>query len=218
MARTLTITTFTHSCLLVEHDNFTVLFDPGDISWNAGFDVSKVEKLDFIAITHEHADHFHIPFVQALASKFPGAVVVSTEVVTTNLHEAIAGINIGETDKLQKFSARHEDLPFRIPGPANTGLHFSGVLTHPGDSHSFTESKAVLAMPMTAPWGSMVGAIDKILELKPQYVVPIHDWHWRPEAISKFYERFKTQLANEGIQFIIPIDGQPVEIEIADSL
>ncbi len=56
------------------------------------------------------------------------------------------------------------------------------MFTSPGDSHSFSETMDVLAMPFIAPWGKTGDAVDKTIELLPKYVLPIHDWHYTQEA------------------------------------
>jgi L-ascorbate metabolism protein UlaG (beta-lactamase superfamily) len=208
------VTRFVHSCLLVETDEAVAMFDPGIYSFESGlFNISTLDRLDYIAITHEHADHFHMPFVELLLSKFPQVRLITTQTVAGQL-EGKGSVTPQAFGPFTLFEATHENLPTGEP-PQNTGIHFMNVLSHPGDSHSFHETKRVLAMPMTAPWGSMTGAINKINELKPQVVVPIHDWHWKPEAVNSMYQRFASQLSPAGIRFIIPTDGRPNDIQLA---
>jgi L-ascorbate metabolism protein UlaG (beta-lactamase superfamily) len=62
------LTKFVHSCVLVEDNEKSILFDPGIFSWKSGLvDVAKLPQLDTIAISHRHPDHFAEPFVDALA-------------------------------------------------------------------------------------------------------------------------------------------------------
>ena len=51
--------------------------------------------------------------------------------------------------------------------PHNTLFHVFGELTHPGDSLQFSETKEILALPIQAPWGSMVASLEKAAQLKP---------------------------------------------------
>ena len=80
------------------------------------------------------------------------------------------------------------------PGPENAGFHIGGVLTHPGDSHSFVESMPILAMPFMAPWGSLVDGVDRARLVKATHVIPIHDW-----PLSEGGKQFMYSLAGLGL-------------------
>jgi L-ascorbate metabolism protein UlaG (beta-lactamase superfamily) len=207
------ITKFVHACLLIETADKAVLFDPGNYSYESGtIDIAKLPALDYVAITHEHADHCYLPFIEALVQHSPGLTIVTNQKVAALIEGKVNSRIIVEPEaNFEFFASPHESLPTG-PAPENVGIHFAGTITHPGDSHSFNETKEVLAMPMTAPWGSMSAAIEKIIALKPRVVIPIHDWHWRPEALSGMYERFREMLATKGIDFKIPVDGEPIKL------
>lgn len=210
------LTRYVHSCVLAELPDQTVLIDPGQFSYESGlFEIGSLERLDKIIITHEHFDHFHQPFVVELMQKFPKVVIVTTASIHDKLglpEEQFAHASYGD---LQVFDAAHARLPLGAPAPENIGVHVSGLLTHPGDSHVMNETKAILAMPMTAPWGSMAASTIKIQELKPKYVLPIHDWHWKPEALSSAYEGYRSGFNQQGIDFLVPKDGEPIELDLA---
>ena len=59
------ITKFGHCCLLIEENGVRILTDPGTYSTQQ----SEVKNIDFVLITHEHADHFHIDSLKALFLK-----------------------------------------------------------------------------------------------------------------------------------------------------
>lgn len=208
------ITKLVHSCLLVEMPepiNRTVLFDPGSFS---SVDVDSLQYLDDIIITHSHSDHFDLDLVKRLAAKFPAVRITAPDDVVETLNAESIPATSAASDGIAFFEAPHEGSePFLAP-PPNLGVHYLDLLSHPGDSHSFGETKAVLALPMQAPWGSTQRAFDLVRDLKPQYVIPIHDWHWRDEARSGMYERFEQLLGGEGITFIKAVDGQPFTLDI----
>lgn len=109
------ITKYVHSCLVVEHENRTVIFDPGKMSEQALYS-AEVNKLDDIFITHEHADHMSIPLIKRLLEKFPDVRITSTPQVVSIL----AGEKIVASDKPPEgvvfFSSPHEgNLPFFRP-------------------------------------------------------------------------------------------------------
>lgn len=207
------ITKIGHACVLVETPDRVGLFDPG--GWADRSLIEAVEKVDRIIYTHEHGDHFDVDILQSLLKKFPEAHVICN----SQIADIIKGssINVTIREELQctkKFESSHENLP--IPGstpPAENGYHFKDVFTHPGDSQSFNETKQVLAMPFIGPWGKTGESIDKVLELKPKYVLPIHDWHYTEEAKEWLQGLLRSVLEPAGIQLLPNENGQIIELD-----
>jgi L-ascorbate metabolism protein UlaG (beta-lactamase superfamily) len=207
------ITKFVHSCLVVETPDRVTVFDPGVMSEQA-LVVDQLDRVDDIVITHAHPDHFSLTLVKELVAKFPAVrITAPTEVVA-----ALAETGITATDQpsdgIVFFDSPHENVTPMFPTPQEIGVHYLDQLSHPGDSHSFTETKAILALPITAPWGSSVAALNLALKLAPKYVIPIHDWHWRDEAREQTYERFEQVLGEQGIAFFKAETGVPIEITL----
>jgi L-ascorbate metabolism protein UlaG (beta-lactamase superfamily) len=209
------ITKYVHSCLFIETPERVGIIDPGDYSWKSGlFDVERLDRLDDIVITHEHPDHFHVPFVKALLAKFPGTSVTTTEPVAAALRQEGVAAGVIGNEAVEVFPAGHETMePLAVP-PPNIGVHYLGALTHPGDSHHFTATKEILALPVTAPWGTVPRALQLALDLKPRYVVPIHDWHWNDTARAAMFQRFEGFFGNHGITFIKTNNGEAVEVNL----
>jgi L-ascorbate metabolism protein UlaG (beta-lactamase superfamily) len=205
------ITKFVHSCLLVETDDRTALFDPGMMSTKS-IDVSKITKLDDIIITHEHFDHFAIDIVKEIVQKFPDVRITSTQSVVDKLIKENITAENKPSDGVVFFDAPHEKTYPLIETPTEIGVHYLDVLTDPGDSHSFSETKAILALPVQAPWGTSVNAVNLAIKLKPRYVLPIHDWHWRDEARKAMYDTFSNIFKQHGIEFFSLENGVPIEI------
>jgi L-ascorbate metabolism protein UlaG (beta-lactamase superfamily) len=207
------ITKYVHSCILVETSGRVALFDPGAMSYEA-FDLDKLSHLDDILITHVHQDHFHMPFVKDLVAKFPDATIVTTEEVVRQLE--VEGIKAQSSviEGVDFFSAPHENVEPVFPQPEEIGIHYLDVLTNPGDSHSFGETKQILALPITAPWGSAIKALNLTLELKPKFVIPLHDWHWNEDARTQMYDKFEQLLSKEGITMFKPETGQAIDVPI----
>lgn len=207
------ITKFVHSCLLVETDGRTALFDPGAMSAPA-FDLGRLERLDDIFITHIHPDHLDENFIKSLVEKFPEVRITSTPEVVDKLAAMDITASNQPPEGVTFFESSHEKLEPVGPTPDETGFHYLDLLTDPGDSHSFKETKAVLALPITGPWGSSIKAVSVGLELKPQYIIPIHDWHWSDEARTMMYNNYEKIFAAQGIKFFKPVTGQPIEIDL----
>ena len=209
------ITKFVHSCLLVEMPapiNRTVLFDPGMMSEGA-LDVDKLEFLDDIVITHEHGDHISISLMKKLVAKFPEVRILSTPTVVDLLAREDITASDQPPEGMTLFNSPHESVEPLFPLPEEIGVHYLNDFSHPGDSHSFSETKDVLALPITAPWGSTIRALNLALDLKPRYVVPIHDWHWNDAAREQTYDRFESILGEENITFLKMETGVPIVLE-----
>ena len=208
------ITKLVHSCLLVEMPapvNRTVLFDPGQMST---VDVDSLEYLDDIVITHEHGDHKDIELLKKLVAKFPEVRITTTDETVKQLDAEGIKASTEPPEGLTLFESPHESVVPLFNAPEEVGFHYLDKLSHPGDSHSFKETKDILALPVQAPWGSSINAMKLALELKPKYVIPIHDWHWRDEAREQMYNRFEQVLGAEGITFIKAVNGEPFVLDV----
>jgi L-ascorbate metabolism protein UlaG (beta-lactamase superfamily) len=187
----ITITKLAHACLLVEANGKRILLDPGIFTHqDERFNLSMVEGVDRVLITHEHADHVNVDLVRAVLERSNDAAVETTGSLVGILAEQ--GIE-AVTEGTPQFAAPHERIPIG-PGPPNTGFHVEGALSHPGDSHSFVESMPILAMPFAAPWGSLVGGVDRTRLVRPRIVIPIHDWF-----LSEGGKKFMYGLATAGL-------------------
>jgi L-ascorbate metabolism protein UlaG (beta-lactamase superfamily) len=210
------ITKLVHSCLLVEMPgpiNRTALFDPGTMST---VDVDSLQFLDDIIITHQHGDHFDLELVKKLAAKFPDVRITAPEEVVEQLNAESIPATSATSEGITFFDSPHEVVrPFmQVDPPQEIGVHYLDMLSHPGDSHSFHETKAVLALPVQAPWGSTVDAVKLALDLQPKYIIPIHDWHWSDAARESTYERMEKVFGEQGITFIKAVNGEPFVLDV----
>ncbi len=208
------VTKFTHSCLLVETESRVALFDPGVF---ASFDPESLPPLDDIFVTHSHGDHMDVDLIRRLREKFPKVRITAPADAKAQLEQA--GIETVSTDApegVTLFTSPHEAVRpyFDEEPPQEVGYHYLELLSHPGDSHSFSETMPILALPMTAPWGYVVAATKLALELKPKHIIPIHDWHWRDEARAGMYKHLVERFAEAGITFHDAVNDQPFEINL----
>jgi L-ascorbate metabolism protein UlaG (beta-lactamase superfamily) len=210
------ITKLVHSCLLVEMPepvNRTALFDPGTMST---VDIDRLEFLDDIIITHIHPDHYDVELIKKLVEKFPNVHITAPEEIVADLNTRGIPATSATSDGLEFFESPHEIIKPLLPGepPQEIGVHYLGKLSDPGDSHSFHETKDVLALPVQAPWGSSNDAVKLGIELKPKYIIPIHDWHWSDAARESLYEKMEQAFAKEGITFIKAVNGEPFVLDV----
>lgn len=212
------ITKFGHSCLLVEMPspvNRTALFDPGVMS-EPLLDVDSLEFLDNIIITHNHADHISLPFIKSLRAKFPTVQITAPADTRQQLAEQGIESVSEETPGIEFFESPHADVTPLFPVPEQIGVHYLDLLTNPGDSHTFAASKRILALPITAPWGTTVEAVRLALQLQPRYIIPIHDWHYSDAARSQTYDNLQKLFVEHDIQFVKPVDGQAFVLDADD--
>jgi L-ascorbate metabolism protein UlaG (beta-lactamase superfamily) len=207
------ITKYVHSCLFVQALNRSAIFDPGVMSEEV-IDLADIKTLHDIFITHEHVDHFSLSLVKKLVDKFPKVRITSTATVVDILAQEGIKASVTAQEGAEFFNSPHEDIEPLAIRPLQIGVHYLSLITHPGDSHSFTETCPVLALPMTAPWGTTVRAINLALQLKPRFVIPIHDWHWTDEARAMAYKTFQRVLAEKSITFVRPENCQVFTIDV----
>jgi|SRR5580765_6274153 len=210
------ITKLGHSCLLVEMPaptSRTALFDPGCYST---VDVNSLQYLDDIIITHSHPDHFDLELVKQLVGKFPQVRITAPAEIAEQLAQERLAATSAASDGIELFNSPHEVIRPFFPHdpPQEIGVHYLGTLSHPGDSHSFTETKAVLALPVQAPWGSPNNAVKLALDLKPQYIIPIHDWHWSEEGRASNYANMQAAFGAAGINFVHAVNGEPFVLDV----
>lgn len=195
------IVKYIHSCLLVEENKQTFLFDPGNFSYNCkALDINKLQNLDYIFITHEHSDHCFPPFVKELITKFPAVKIITNSSVKKKLEAESIPSQTTPLDFALFESAPHESI-WDTMAPENIAITLFNTLTHPGDSLQFTKTAKVLALPLTAPWGSTTAMIQKALTMKPKVIIPIHDWLWRDEIRMGMYKRLSEFFGKRGISF-----------------
>lgn len=206
------VTKFIHSCLLVKTENVVYLIDPGQYSYQSKtLNLDKIENIDYILITHEHQDHMDLSFIKEVLEKFPNVKIHTNPSAAEILNNE--GINTLSDlpDEVSKEEVDHEAV-FGSKPPENLLYTIDGYLTHPGDSYHFENSAKVLCLPVQAPWGSLVQAVELAISLKPKVIIPIHDWHWRKEAKEAFYKRLEGYFAEKDIKFIPIEDGVEVEV------
>ncbi len=200
-----------HSCLLIEEQNTTILIDPGNYTYNAkALNLNQLTKLDFLLITHEHEDHFSLPFVKEILQKFPATTIITNPSIVAILKKE----NIQATNEAHAFIKievlTHEKIWDKEP-LQNAVFTIFNRLTHPGDCMSFTTSAEILALPLQAPWGSTNQAVEKALQVKPKVIIPIHDWHWKDGVRVAMYQRLKEFFTPLGIDFKSMETGEVVE-------
>jgi L-ascorbate metabolism protein UlaG (beta-lactamase superfamily) len=206
------ITKHIHSCLLIKDHGKVILIDPGSYSVEGNaINIDNIDQLDYLLITHEHQDHLYVPFVNQLISKFPDIQILSNQSVRDILGKESIEAKIQGNEFIELINAPHEHV-FGAPQFQNTLFNIFSTLTHPGDNLQFDKSCRVLSLPVQAPWGSLTQAVEHAIKIKPEYIIPIHDWHWNDEARTSLYARLKDYFAQNNIKFLGLETSKEVEI------
>lgn len=209
------ITKIGHCCLVIEVKGVRVMTDPGAFS----FGVEDADAVDAIVITHEHADHLHVDFVERVLRRSPHAIVLSNSSVAAILAEKGIGATVLEGEAahevkgitIQAFDAKHEEIFEDIGQVQNTG-YLIDAFYYPGDAFSNPGKPIdVLALPVVGPWCRMKDALAYAISLKPQSVVPVHDGIMREEAVGIVHNAPGLVLPKHGIAFRPLKAGQSID-------
>jgi len=194
-----------------------ILLDPGFYSVEKHI---KVNKIDIVLITHEHADHFHIESLKELLRNHPDVEIVTNDTVGVILSKEgikhhimehgdvidMKGVHIEAYGKdhalMHKSIALVSNIGFLIEekvADRSESNNISQKFFFPGDAFTPIDKEVdVLALPVSGPWMKISEAIDYALQLKPKKAFPVHDAirfgsaHTLPEKI----------LGINGIEFI----------------
>ena len=204
-----------HSCVIVEEAGVKILFDPGAFSKS----VEGTMGLNFIIITHKHADHLDIDLIKQLIAGNPEVKVITNSDVGAELEKESIPYELVDGGKsfdlngisLEAFGKQHAPIHKTVPEVENTSYLVAGRFYHPGDAyHVCPKPVEVLALPLSAPWGTIGQSVDYALEVKPKKCFSIHDGMLKFRGPYDFVP--KTALAPAGIEYLEPKQAKEFEI------
>ena len=214
------LTSFGHSCLLVEVADLRVLLDPGTFS--SGFE--QLRDLDAVLVTHQHPDHCDPDRFAPLVEANPGARVLletqtadqlrdgglrrDVETLTSGTDVTLEGR--GSALTVSPVGQRHAIIHADIPRIDNTGvvLRADGEPSffHPGDALDAEPGDVdLLGVPLNAPWCAMKETIEFVRRIGAPRFVPIHDG-LLAENGRELYLRQVTNLSGEVIDGLSVLD------------
>lgn len=212
------ITKYTHACILVEDNEYVVLFDPGQFTYESKLlKLDQLEKLDFVCITHEHFDHFYEPLIREIVSSFPEVIFYTNNSVAEKLSDMGAKNIRTESDEMFEIRRlEHQSMAPLAPLPMceNVEIHYRKLISHPGDSHQLQTSYPILFVPLAGPWGAPIEGVRMADQLKPKVIVPIHDWMWNEQWRTSMYDRIEEYFSRQDIKVLKPVNGQVMEVKI----
>ncbi|MFM9377319.1 MBL fold metallo-hydrolase [Gordonia sp. VNK21] len=217
------ITSFGHSCVLVEDSGIAILFDPGNL---AG-DFTGLTGLDAILVTHQHPDHADPDRLPALVAANPDAVRYADPQTAAIWNASGAagqwsvlapgeGIALGGLT-VRGSGGRHAVIHPELPVVDNTVYLIDtpdrrAAFMHPGDSLYIPfENVDVLALPAAAPWLKISEPVDYLRAVAPRVAFPIHQGV-QSDAGRAIHNARIDEMKPEGTEFLLLEAGIPVEL------
>lgn len=193
---------FPQSHLVIVKSSTKIVIDPGNITFNQGYQPEKFQGASGYLITHQHSDHMDPANIRAVVGSSP---VYGNFDVVAKLSEL--GVQATQVTDRQKFKIGEleieaVDLPHCLmsdgtAGPPNTGFLVAGVLFHPGDGDKDPGNLEVanFALPIAGPSINFEGALKFAQDLGAKIVIPIHYDVFR--ADPKEFKRLASSLRIE---------------------
>ncbi|MFD8704243.1 MBL fold metallo-hydrolase [Kitasatospora sp. NPDC059648] len=173
------ITKFGHACVRIQHDDTTLIVDPGAFT-----DPAALAGADAVLITHEHMDHFEESRLRAALEADPALRVWTNGAVAAQLEGLGQRVTVvGEGDAFEiggvgvsVHGEWHAVIHPDVPRVRNIGFLFDGRLFHPGDAFTVPpHAVETLLLPLAAPWSKASEVIDYVRESGPRRAVPVHE-------------------------------------------
>lgn len=210
------ITSYGHSCLLVEAADARLLIDPGTFS--SGFE--SVRGLTAILVTHQHADHLDRSRLPDQLAANPDARLYCDPQTAAELVEGgidatavtagdeLAGVGVDVSVHGDVHAVVHRDIPI----VNNVSYLIDRRLFHPGDAFCVpAEPVEILAVPAAAPWMALKEAIDYERAVAAKHAFPIHTAVVSQEGLT-IHLRLLESMGPADSTFNVPTVGVPFDL------
>jgi L-ascorbate metabolism protein UlaG (beta-lactamase superfamily) len=191
------ITKYGHCCLYIDIQGILFLTDPGSFSILP----EVLPRVDFLVLTHEHADHVHTETVKKILMQQPHVRVI-TNTAVARLLDGICSCEIVEHMQrvdcngisLAAYGEAHAIVHDSITPVQNTGYLFDETLFYPGDALTVPGIPIdVLALPTAGPWIKISEALTYAVDMHPRVVVPVHDGvYLKPDMMNPLIQKVLT--------------------------
>lgn len=179
---------------------------------------NEAKGINYIFITHEHQDHFHLESLKIVLKNNPKAKIVTNKAVGKLLEAEKISYELLEHGDAKNFSGihvegcgeKHAVVYDNVGQVQNTGYFFADRFFYPGDAF-FNPRKTVeiLALPVAGPWLKISEAVDYAKEIKPKICFPVHDGMLKfNQPTRNIPQKFLPPL---GIEFVDILEGASLE-------
>jgi L-ascorbate metabolism protein UlaG (beta-lactamase superfamily) len=209
------ITKLGHCCLIIEDAGTRIMTDPGMYTTAQ----NDIKDIDYVVITHEHADHIHMDSLKIVLANNPDAKIISNSAVGAILSkEGIAYeiVEDGQSKQLgsilvEGYGTKHAEIFEEYAQVLNTGYFFNNKLFYPGDAlYNPQKPVEVLAFPTAGAWANVKESINYVLEVTPKKCFPVHDGNFKSTVF--LYTTYDTLITPKGPEVILPELGKEFEI------
>lgn len=206
-----------HCCMVIEINGKRVMTDPGLYTVS---EQREILDVDFVVITHEHPDHFHIDSLKDIIKNNPDVIIITNTSVGKLLLEQNISFKLLEDGNSTEFESvffeahgsKHEEIYEEIGQVQNTGYFIGKDLFYPGDAFTNPNKKIdILALPVAGPWTNIKTPIKYALQLKPRICFPVHDGMLAPN-FGTAHRAPSLVLPQNGIEFKVLEIGKEEEI------
>ena len=188
---------------------------------------NEEKNIDYIFITHEHQDHFHLESLKIVLKNNPKVKIITNHGVGKLLDKEKISYEILEHDGVKEYGGvsveghgeKHAVIyPGFVMGDVpNTGYFFANRFFYPGDAFSLPAASSaaqagnplkpveILALPVAGPWMRIADAIDYAKLLKPKVCFPVHDASLKSTVFTHSIP--KKFLPTAGIEFVEILEG-----------
>ncbi|WP_309129389.1 MBL fold metallo-hydrolase [Microbacterium sp.] len=210
------VTKHEHAALRIEHDQQTLLIDPGSFTTP----LTDLSDLAAVVITHEHPDHWTTEHLAAALAAAPDAPVYSTAGVAQAAEDVpVTVVEPGDTVTAGPFTLRffggdHAVIHSSLPRIRNVGVLVNDLLYYPGDSYAVPEGVDVdtLAAPLGAPWLKIGEAMDFVLAVSPRRSFGTHDMTLSDVGRSMHRARLQWATEQHGGRFFALDPGDSLDL------
>lgn len=173
------LTKYEHACFVVEHNEQSLVVDPGDFTT----DFAVPDNVVAVVITHEHGDHLDRQKIQVIAERNQDVTIIAHNSITDQLQNfKTKAVDAGDTITLGEFTlefygGKHAKIIKDWEPIANLGVLINSAVYYPGDSFARPDNSHVeiLALPAGAPWMKIAEAAEFLEIIKPVLAFPTHD-------------------------------------------
>lgn len=206
------ITKFGHACVRVQHDDRTVVLDPGMFT-----DLSALDGAGAVLITHEHPDHYVAEHLRATDAPIftIDAVAARIREEAPDLAERVTVVGPGESFDpgipVRAVGELHAVIHPELPRVFNSGYVLTAgelKVYHPGDALMLPgEDVDLLLLPVSAPWLRAADAIDFARAVGAPRNLAIHDRVYSEAGLRIVDGHLNTFLPKAGQEYVRLVDG-----------